>query len=116
MEIEVTREKALAREALYDKNGIGPAAIIFISLQCLDLITTLAVFSRGGVELNPIVRSLIPWTGRLLAIVLSKAALLSVVLLLSRRRRVLLFANVLYVAVVIWNITMFLALRQTTSP
>jgi hypothetical protein len=116
MEVEVTREKVLAREALWPKKGIGPATIIFIALQCLDLITTLAVFSRGGVELNPIIRSLMPWTGRSLAIVLSKATILSVVLLLNRRRRVLRFANVLYVVVVIWNITMFFALRSATSP
>jgi Domain of unknown function (DUF5658) len=113
MEAEVTREKALA---LSPKKGTAPATIVFITLQFLDLITTLAVFSRGGVELNPIIRSLMPWTGRSLAIVLSKATILAVVLLLNRRKRVLRFANVLYVAVVIWNIGMFIALKQATSP
>ncbi len=110
----MTPEKVLVREALCPNRATGLATIVFITLQCLDLITTVAVFSRGGVELNPVIRTLMPWTGRLLAIILSKATLLLLVLLLNRGRRILRFANVLYVAVVVWNIAIFFALRQAT--
>lgn len=84
---------------------------LFVGLQCLDLWTTLSVFSRGGVELNPIVRSLIPWMGQMLAIVVSKSILLSFVLLLNRRRAILRFANVLYTGVVAWNVVAMFALK-----
>ncbi|MBV9500259.1 MAG: hypothetical protein JO138_12880 [Acidobacteriaceae bacterium] len=87
------------------------AAILFIGLQCLDLITTLAVFSRGGVELNPVVRSMMPWTGQLFALILSKLAVVSVILLINRRKRVLRFGNVLYTAIVAWNTWVFFALK-----
>lgn len=115
MPIEVSREKAVESDERPFARPVGTAAAIFIGLQFLDLATTLAVFSRGGVELNPVIRTLMPWTGRLLAIVLSKATLLSVILLLGRRRRLLRFANVFYTGVVVWNIVMFFALRQTNS-
>ncbi len=85
--------------------------IIFIALQLLDLLTTLAVFSRGGVELNPVVRSLMPWMGRLLAVVVSKTILVALVLLLSRRPYVLRFANVLYTGVVLWNVIVLWAVK-----
>ncbi len=116
MEVEATREKLSAGEALGPGRATGFATALFIALQFLDLITTLAVFSRGGVELNPIIRSLMPWTGRLLAIIFSKATMLSLVLLLNRRRRILQFANVLYLAVVAWNAVIFFALRPASFP
>lgn len=78
--------------------------MIFICLQCLDLLTTLMAFSHGGVELNPTVRALMPWTGRLLAVVISKVTVVVLVLLLNRRIWVLRFANILYTCVVAWNI------------
>jgi hypothetical protein len=84
--------------------------IIFIALQCMDLVTTLAVFSHGGVELNPVVRSLMPWTGRALAVLASKLILISLVLLLNRRNRILRFANILYTGVVAWNLAIVFAL------
>lgn len=80
-------------------------------LQCLDLLTTLAVFSRGGAELNPVVRSLMPGLGRPLAIVFSKITLVSLVLLLARRPWILRFANLLYTGIVIWNTVILWRLR-----
>ncbi len=116
MDVEATREKVLVDEAICPNKATALATVIFVALQFLDLVTTLAVFSRGGVELNPIIRSLMPWTGRLLAIILSKATILSLVLLLNRRKRILRFANVFYVAVVAWNILIFFALKRATYP
>ena len=84
--------------------------IIFIGLQCMDLLTTLAVFSHGGIELNPVVSSLMPWTGRVAAVLASKAILVSLVVMLSRRKRILYFANILYAAIVAWNLAVLFAL------
>jgi hypothetical protein len=82
-----------------------------VGLQGLDLMTTLIVFSRGGVELNPVVRSLIPWLGQLPAIIASKAVVLSLILLLNRRKSILRFANLLYPAVVAWNVITMLVMK-----
>ncbi len=88
---------------------------VFIGLQCMDLLTTLAVFSHGGVELNPVVISLMPWTGRVVAVLASKAILISLVVLFSRRKRTLYFANMFYTAIVAWNLAVMLALKVSSS-
>lgn len=88
------------------------AVIVFIGLQCMDLLTTLLAFSHGGVELNPVVRSLIPWTGRMMAVFASKIILISLILMYSRRKRVLYLGNIIYTAVVGWNVAIVLALRS----
>jgi hypothetical protein len=87
------------------------ATILFVTLQCLDLLTTLMAFSRDGVELNPVIRSLMPYTGALMAVVMSKLILVSLVFLLAKRRRILYFGNLLYGCIVAWNLAIFLALR-----
>jgi hypothetical protein len=73
-------------------------------LQCLDLLTTLLAFSHGGIELNPIVRSIIPGFGPVPGVIASKAILITLAFPLSRRKRILLFGNILYIGVVAWNI------------
>jgi hypothetical protein len=94
----------------YVQRPVHFAMIVFIGLQCLDLLSTLAVFSHGGIELNPVVSSLMPWTGKVAAVIASKALLVSLVVVLSRRKRILFFANILYAAVVVWNLAILLAL------
>jgi Domain of unknown function (DUF5658) len=94
----------------YPPRTVSPAMIVFIALQCLDLFTTLVVFSRGGIELNPVVSNLMPWTGRVGAVLASKAILISLVFLLSRRKRILYFGNILYTAIVAWNLAIVFAL------
>jgi hypothetical protein len=84
--------------------------IVFIGLQCMDLLTSLVVFSHGGIELNPVVSSLMPWTGKVAAVLASKAILVSLVVMLSRRKRILYFANILYAAIVVWNLAIMFAL------
>jgi len=96
----------------YTSRAIRLAALIFIGLQCLDLITTWMVFARGGVEPNPAVRALMPWTGRLWAVAISKVTLVLLVLLLNRRIWVLRFANILYTCVVAWNLWIVRALQS----
>jgi hypothetical protein len=80
-------------------------------LQCMDLLTTLLVFSYGGVELNPVVRSLIPGVGPTLGVIASKGILITLAFPLSRRRRALFIGNALYVVVVAWNLWTLQRLR-----
>ena len=98
------------RSAAYPERSLHWAVMVFIGLQCLDLLTTLVVFSRGGVELNPVVRSLMPWTGRVLAVVTSKAILISLIVLYGGRKRIVFLGNILYAAVVAWNLAIVFAL------
>lgn len=111
MNAQVTADRIAASVAPNQPSADARELIIFIGLQCLDLLTTLAVFAHGGVELNPVVHALMPWMGRLPAIVVSKVILVSLVLLLNRRRRILHFANLLYTGIVTWNVMILLALR-----
>ncbi len=95
---------------LRPERAINMAAIVFVALQGMDLLTTLAAFSHGAIELNPLVRSLMPWTGKVAAVLASKAILISLVLMLSRRKRILRFANILYAGVAVWNIVIVFTL------
>jgi succinate dehydrogenase/fumarate reductase cytochrome b subunit len=94
----------------YPQRTLGVAMIVFIALQCLDLLTTWAAFSKGGIELNPVVSSLMPWTGKVLAVFASKAILISLMFLLARRKRILYIGNILYSAIVAWNVAIVFAL------
>jgi hypothetical protein len=94
--------KAIAVQPRYNLNL---ALILFCGLQALDVLSTILVFAHGGVELNPVVRSLMPWIGRVAALVVCKAVLVAIIWTFARRRkRILLFADVLYIGVVIWNL------------
>jgi hypothetical protein len=77
--------------------------IVFTILQLLDFLTTISVFSRGGFELNPIVRSLMPWTGPAVAVLVSKTALVLLTWRLSRRPWIVNVGNAFYALVVAWN-------------
>ncbi len=77
----------------------------------MDLLTTLTVFSKGGIELNPVVRSLMPWTGPVLAVVVSKVFLALVVCLLSQKVWLVRFANIFYTGIVAWNISIIWRLK-----
>jgi hypothetical protein len=113
LQAETNGEAGVTAEAAHShaSRAIRIATLIFISLQFLDLLTTLIVFSHGGVELNPTVRALMPWTGKLWAVVISKATLVIVVLLLNRRIWLVRFGNILYTCVVAWNIWIICALH-----
>ncbi len=81
--------------------------LYFAFLQLLDLLTTLAVFSRGGYELNPVVRGLIPFAGPVVGVLISKALLLFLVWRFSQRNWILYLGNVFYSGIVAWNLLMF---------
>ena len=89
------------------------ALVLFLMLQALDLATTLLVFSRGGVELNPVVHALLPWTrsSKAVAVFVCKAVLVIAMCAFgARRKSVLVFADVLYGCVVLWNAGVLVAL------
>src|SRR5207302_1222735 len=82
--------------------------VCFALMQLLDLATTLAVFSRGGSELNPIIRSLVPVTGPVLAVVVSKAFLIWLAWRFTQRTGILYVGIALYAAIVTWNFGLYL--------
>src|SRR5437667_9333465 len=79
---------------------------IFILLQVLDLLTTLAAFRAGGFEVNPLVASLTIHFGRVGGVVLSK--LIAVLLMWGVRTRLRL-VNVFDIGVSFWTVVVVLA-------
>jgi hypothetical protein len=76
---------------------------LFTCLQVLDFATTMAVFAKGGYEGNPLVRSLMPFTGAVGAVLISKIALVLLTWKLSRRPWIIWTGNALYGTIVTWN-------------
>ena len=100
----------LASIAPIRSNPLRAGLLFFASLQLLDFLTTLAVFSRGGYEANPVINALMPYTGGPIpALLLVKAALVFLTWRLSRRRWIVNSGNVLYSGVVLWNAMLFLS-------
>jgi hypothetical protein len=83
------------------------ALLIFIALQCLDILTTLIFLNHGMAEGNPIVRFALshayaPWVG--LAAPKLAAAMIGQYCYRSRRITLLKRANAGYSLVVGWNL------------
>ena len=88
------------------------ALCVFAFLQGLDFLTTLFVLAHGGLEANPVIRSLMSWTGTVTAVLLCKVGLVWVTWRVVRRGWILYAGNGLYAAIVSWNALMaFLAVR-----
>lgn len=95
---------SLASTAPTRSNPLHTSLVLFTALQMLDFLTTLAVFSRGGFEANPVINTLMPYTGGpIMALLLVKAALVLFTWRLSRQRWIVYSGNVLYSLVVLWN-------------
>ena len=80
--------------------------LAFALLQILDVVTTLVVLGMGGVEKNPLVAlsmTLGPITGLLVAklIIFGIAGIAAFL----RKTRGLRLANLVFMGVVVWNIT-----------
>ncbi len=80
--------------------------LIFISLQFLDLATTLTAVRMGGTELNPMIARMMavgPVTGLLISktIVIGLAAGGS----LMGKKRGIGWANVCFMGIIAWNLT-----------
>jgi hypothetical protein len=85
--------------------------VLFVLLQLLDFTTTILVFARGGVELNPVVRQFMPLFGTVGGVLASKLLICLLVWRFSRRLWVLYAGNIIYVVVVAWNVLMIVAAR-----
>jgi hypothetical protein len=84
----------------------------FATLQVLDLLTTLAAFHAGAIEVNPLVARLTLQFGRLGGVFMSK--LIAVVIALGVKR-LLWVANLFYAGVVCWNIVVLIILSLKPS-
>jgi hypothetical protein len=90
--------------------GTAPIRQLFLSfvyLQMLDFLTTIAFLANGIREANPFVRlmlSLIPSPIAALLSVKLMALLLGVYCWRMRRERLLTYINVLFAALVAWNV------------
>jgi hypothetical protein len=79
----------------------------FAVLQVLDLLTTVAVFHAGGVELNPLVARLTLHFGRVGGVVMSKV--IAVVLAMGVRRLIWV-VNIFYAGLICWNLIVLILL------
>jgi len=82
------------------------ALLIFSFLQLADLGTTVAVLRLGGVEENPLVKHLMAF-GPVQGLVLAKLVTLAigVACFLSTKPRALRLANVVFTAIIAWNLS-----------
>jgi Domain of unknown function (DUF5658) len=81
------------------------AIVLFLILQVLDVLTTLMGLRLGATEGNSFISHLLR-TGPLAGLAITKiiAALLAAVAIFLNRRRVLIFLNYWFAAVVTWNL------------
>jgi hypothetical protein len=82
----------------------------FATLQVLDLLTTLAAFHLGGLEVNPLVARLTLLFGRLGGVLMSKVI---VVVIALGVKRLLWGINLFYAGVVCWNILVLIILSRS---
>ena len=82
----------------------------FAGLQVLDLLTTIAVFHFGGLEVNPLVGRLTEQFGQFRGVLLSK---LMAVLLALGVRRLVWAINLFYTGIVCWNLIVLLLLSKS---
>ena len=78
--------------------------VLFVMLQVLDVLTTMAVFGLGGGEMNPVVTQIMsigPLRG-LLASKLIVVAIAAACVYIGKQKGIRL-ANIVFAAVVVWN-------------
>ena len=92
-------------------HSYASSLVLFLYLQVLDVLTTLAGFSLGASEGSPFISALIRW-GPLAGTLASK--LFAVVILIAclwlRRLYLLRWINVWYAALTVWNLCIVLRL------
>lgn len=89
----------------------APAFLVFVYLQALDVLTTLAFLKMSVEEANPLVRHAMAWAGSPLGglLLVKMAALaLGAVCWKGGRIRLLRRANFFYAALVAWNLVCLL--------
>jgi hypothetical protein len=80
---------------------------MFLGLQVMDVLTTLAAFHAGAYEVNPLVAHLTREFGAVRGLIWSKVLALLIVLPV---RKLVWVANLFYTGVVLWNICILLSL------
>jgi hypothetical protein len=78
--------------------------IFFITLQGLDLATTLFGFSLGASELSPVVRTISLLTGPSLAVFIAKILTILAMWRMSKRSVIVNAGNVWYSGIILWNL------------
>jgi len=82
------------------------ALLIFALLQLADLATTVAVFKLGGVEENPLIQKFMA-IGAVQGVILAKILALAIGFgcYLAAKPRALRIANMVFGAIVVWNLS-----------
>jgi len=78
---------------------------VFLYLQVLDILTTLIGFSLGNSEASPFIRLMINW-GPVAGLAAAKilAVGLAALCLALKRRKLVLWINYWYAALIVWNL------------
>jgi hypothetical protein len=84
----------------------------FAALQALDLLSTLAAFQAGALEVNPLVANLTLHFGRFGGVLLSKMAAVAIAMGV---RRLVWVVNIFYAGVVCWNVVVLIILSLKPS-
>jgi hypothetical protein len=79
----------------------------FGALQLLDLLSTLAAFRAGAVEVNPLVAHFTVYFGRVGGVLMSKVI---AVLIALGVRRLIWVVNIFYLCVIFWNVIVLIVL------
>lgn len=82
--------------------------ILFIGLQCMDVLSTLVFLHQGVAEANPIIRAILSLSvSPAAALILLKCGgtILAATCWYSGRHRLLTKINFLFIGCVLWNIT-----------
>jgi len=84
----------------------------FAALQVLDLVTTMAAFHAGALEVNPLVAHLTSHFGRFGGVLLSKMAAVAIAMGV---KRLVWVVNIFYAGVVCWNVIVLIILSLRSS-
>jgi hypothetical protein len=87
--------------------------LIFLLLQTMDFATTLGALALGGAEVNPLVRYILA-NGPTSGLVLSKLIVIAIagMAFANRRLKGIRAANIVFSAVIVWNISVIFRLAS----
>ena len=91
--------------------------LTFVLLQVTDIMTTMIALENGGGEQNPLVSRFMV-IGTLPGLILSKVVVLAVAAAIIRfhKFRVIRWANIVFGAIVLWNIGVIVRLALGSHP
>jgi hypothetical protein len=91
-----------------------PAIYIFVYLQLLDFLTTVAGFRLGATEISPFIAKLIHASSPVTGVAISKVIGLAMggLCVATNRMRLVGWINYWYAALVVWNLCMIVVAGQ----